>query len=180
MSLPQTRVSTENDAFQALVESHQGRIYAFVLSLVANPDVANDILQEVNLVLWRKSDEFTLGTNFIAWAFKIARYQVLTQRKKAARDSKRLVFDDDLLDTMAEEVEQTDEHHEKRSAALQDCLQKLPERQRNAVIKRYLHGVSVSQIADELKREPNAISQLLHRSRQSLLDCIRKTLRTPS
>tara|TARA_R110002096_G_scaffold54517_6_gene140562 strand:- start:146 stop:691 length:546 start_codon:yes stop_codon:yes gene_type:complete len=176
MSLSQSRVSPDNDEFLTLVEGHQGPIYGFVLSLIADPHVARDILQEVNLVLWRKSETFTLGTNFRAWAFKIARLQVLAHRKKLARDSKRLLFNDELLETVAAEAGEIDEAYEQRSQALQACLKQLPERQRNVVIKRYLHGVSVTQIATELRLQANAVSQLLHRSRQSLGLCIRKKL----
>lgn len=176
MSLSQSRVSPDNDEFLALVEGHQGQIYGFVLSLIGDPHVARDILQEVNLVLWRKSQSFELGTNFRAWAFKIARLQVLAHRKVLARDSKRLLFNDDLLETFANEAEEVDDGYEERSKALQDCLKKLPERQRNVVIKRYLHGVSVTQIATELRLQANAVSQLLHRSRQALSLCIRKKI----
>ncbi|MEM1293711.1 MAG: sigma-70 family RNA polymerase sigma factor, partial [Verrucomicrobiota bacterium] len=150
-------MSPDNDEFLALVERHQGQIYGFVLSLIGDPHVARDVLQEVNLVLWKKSKTFKMGTNFRAWAFKIARLQVLAQRKVLARDSKRLLFSDELLDTFASEAEEIDDSYEQRSTALQHCLKKLPERQRNVVIKRYLHGVSVAQIATELRLQANAV-----------------------
>ncbi len=180
MSLPQSHVISQNDEFLALVEAHQGSIYAFVLSLMADPHAARDVQQEVNLVLWRKSREFTLGTNFRAWAFRIARLQVLAHRKKSTRDSQRLLFDDHLLESIASQAEEAGDRYEERSIALQSCLKNLPERQRAVVIKRYLHSVSVAQIATELRMKANAVSQLLHRSRQALAECISNTITTPS
>ena len=38
---------------------------------------AEDVLQEANLVLWRKFDQYQEGTNFFAWACQIIRYEVL-------------------------------------------------------------------------------------------------------
>jgi RNA polymerase sigma-70 factor (ECF subfamily) len=60
---------------------------------------ADDILQETNLVLWSKQDEFTPGTDFRVWAFRVARYQVMAYRKRQSLD--RLVFGDELIDRLA-------------------------------------------------------------------------------
>ncbi len=56
--------------FVQLLTSHQARLYAYVLSLVADADQANDIMQETNTVLWVKSSDFEIGTNFSAWMRK--------------------------------------------------------------------------------------------------------------
>lgn len=66
--------------FLQLLTSHQSRIYAYILSLVFDRTQADDLLQETNAVLWRKAEEFETGTNFVAWAFQIAYYEVMQQR----------------------------------------------------------------------------------------------------
>jgi DNA-directed RNA polymerase specialized sigma24 family protein len=59
----------------------QGRIRAFIVSLMpGSPDVG-DVLQETNLSLWKSRERFQPNTNFIAWAFTIARLEVLHQRE---------------------------------------------------------------------------------------------------
>ena len=50
----------------------QDRLFAYILTLVPRRDVARDILQETNLVLWRRREEFVAGTSFVAWASKVA------------------------------------------------------------------------------------------------------------
>ena len=69
---------------QALTES-QNRLYGYIFSLVGEHHAASDILQECNLVLWRKFGEFRPESDFIPWAFAIARFQVLAH----LRDRKR-------------------------------------------------------------------------------------------
>ena len=69
--------SRSREAFVQLMTEHQGRLYAYVLSLLGDPDQANDVLQETNLVLWRNAGEFQMGSNFRAWAFRIAHFQVM-------------------------------------------------------------------------------------------------------
>ncbi len=49
------------DAFVQLMTEHQGRLFAYILSLLGDPDQANDVRQEANLVLWRSAGEFFSG-----------------------------------------------------------------------------------------------------------------------
>ena len=58
--------------FVTLLTSHQGRLFAYVLSLVGDADQARDVMQETNAVLWQKSADFEIGTNFSAWMIKTA------------------------------------------------------------------------------------------------------------
>ena len=153
-----------------LIALYQPRLHAYILSLVFDPQVAADILQDTNLILWKKAAQFTPGTNFKAWAFRVAYFEVKSHRRKAVRN--RLVFDDDLLDRVAEEASEKDERLPARRSALAQCLPKLPERQREIIILRYFRGMSVKAIAKEWDRKANAIGQLLFRARQNLLNCI--------
>ena len=77
--------------FVRLLTQHQRRVYGYILTMVVNWNDADEILQETNLRLWEEFDRFEPGTDFAAWAIRVAYYQVLTWRKK--RDRSRLVFD---------------------------------------------------------------------------------------
>ena len=66
--------------FVRLLTVHQPDIYVYLRSLVLDPDEASEILQDTNLVLWEKRDQFEIGTNFRAWAFQIARYKLLQHK----------------------------------------------------------------------------------------------------
>lgn len=161
--------------FSRLMNEHQGRLKGYILSLVFDPHAAADILQETNLVLCKKAGQFEVGTNFRAWAFRVAYFEVMRHRRKMGRD--RLVFDGNLVEMFAEEAEEEDEHYETRRRALAHCLRMLGERQRFLVINRYFKGDSVQQIALELGRDANAVSQALFRARKNLADCV--SLATP-
>ena len=50
----------------------QSRLYAYVLALPADPTSANEVLGETNVTLWRKAAEFQEGSNFGAWAVRVA------------------------------------------------------------------------------------------------------------
>ena len=160
-----------SDEFVELMTSFQGRMYAYILSLIADPNAANDILQETNLVLWRKSSEYQMGTNFKAWAFRTANFQVMAFRQRKMRD--RLVFDDDFMSTLTVEANNFDETYEERQKKLLSCMEKLPERQRDLIQRRYSVGASIKQMAEDLKSTANSLTQALFRARNNLINCVK-------
>ncbi len=160
--------------FVQLLTASQSRIYAYILSLVLEPSRADDILQCTNLVLWEKQDEFEPGSNFIAWSFRVAYFQVLAYRKQQQRE--RLVFDDDLLGDLARVASETDETFEARQRLLRRCLEKLNEYQRGFIRRRYAAGSSLEMIARQTGKQVNAVKQVLFRARRDLIDCIKAGL----
>ena len=85
---------------RSLVAS-QPRLYAYVVSLLHDPERAYDVLQQANVVMLDKADEFSdQGKPFLPWAFKVCYYEVLSERRDRGRC--RHVFDDDFLETIAD------------------------------------------------------------------------------
>lgn len=82
---------------------HQNRLFGYILSLLGDRHRAADVVQETNLVLWRKADGFLPGKEFLPRAFAIARFQVLAH----LRDQKRDRF---LLDTRLDEILSEESH----------------------------------------------------------------------
>ncbi len=120
----------------ALLTEIQLPLRLYVHSLLPGESSAQDVAQQANATLWRKRADFTLGTNFKAWAFSVARYEVLDFRKQQARDS-RLVFSAELEETFAEELAKRDDDLDQRPAALKQCLIKLRPQDRELLLHRY-------------------------------------------
>lgn len=154
----------------------QASLWAYVFSLLPDHVAAQDVLQETNLTLWRKADDFQAGTSFLAWACQAAYFHVLSFRRRMRRD--RLVFDDGVLaylaERQAERMAETGPHD--RLVALRGCLEKLPESFRGLLEKRYAPGGSVKELAESDGRSVAALSQVLYRVRDKLLSCIETTL----
>lgn len=167
----------DTDQFIHLLTASQNALYGYILSLLPDRSAAQDVLQEVNLTAWQKRGDFSLGTSFVAWASKIAYYHVLSHRRKRARD--RLVFDDDVLDYLAERQADRIAEVDRRAQALTRCLAKLPANQRELVAQRYAPGGSVQDIAAAAGRKVGAISQSLYLIREALRKCVEQTLARP-
>jgi RNA polymerase sigma-70 factor (ECF subfamily) len=160
--------------FLELYSSHYPRLQFYVTALLPTANDASDVLQETSMVLWRKFDTFELGTNFFAWACKIARFQVMKYRERQGRSAR--LFDTNLLETLA--VEACDENVVRGVPlqALENCLAKLSEIDRSLIRRRYQPGATVQQLAADIGRTANSLSKSLGRIRRTLLECIDRTL----
>lgn len=161
---------TDSAEFIQLLTSHQSRLYAYILSLVFDRNEADDVLQQTNVVLWRSANDFELGTNFVAWSFRIAYYQVLAHRKKQQRD--KLIFDDGMLSEIAQVASESDQTFQVQQRLMRECIQKLNERQRDVIQRRYRRGATLELIAEETQRKVNAVKQILFRARENLIRCV--------
>lgn len=123
------------------------------------------------MILWRKRDQFKLGTNFGAWMMKVAYYQVMDHRRKQNKQA-LFVDDENFLAELAEEAAMSTELTERQQEALQMCLQKLPQRQRDLVRMRYSEGASIKSVAEKIGSAATAVKQTLFRARGNLIDCV--------
>lgn len=179
-------MSPSRQEFVSLLTKSQKRIYGFIGTLVVNRNDAEDVLQETNLALWEMADQFTPGTDFVAWACKVAHYRVLKQW--AATKRLRVSLTPEAMNALAADAihesqlagmaaaEQFDAHRN----ALTACLGEVSARNRDLLLQYYEHGKSLSDIGLTIGRDSNAVAQLFHRVRAALRACIRKRLASAS
>lgn len=153
-----------------LVTQHQRRIFAYIYALVHNRHDAEDLLQETNQVICEKFNEFEQGTDFVAWACQIAYWRVRYWRQRHARS--KLVFDDDVLEQIAQTMSTMHPELDARHEALAVCLEKLHPRDRELIIARYEPDGSVREAAHRTGRSLEAAYKALSRLRKLLLDCV--------
>lgn len=162
------------DPFVKLLTAQQRPLFVYIYSLVGEEAGASDILQNTNEVLWSKRAEFTPGSSFAAWASRIAYFQVMDHCKRRKTD--RHLFDSELLGQVADAVTEVAQSTDHRLQYLDECLGELPAKQRTLVRQRYEPGVSVTDLAQQQGSTTAAVSQLLYRIRQRLMDCIEAKL----
>lgn len=163
-----------SEEFVQLFTQAQRQLYLFILSQVGRTQAAEEILQETNLVIWSKYLQFEPGSNFMAWVRQIAVYEVLKWRQKKSRD--KLTFSDEFVQSVAHSFEQTPLDIERRQQALQQCLSKLNEQDRELIEQRYQPGMTGKDVANSLGRPPNSVYQSLGRIRKLLLECVQRTI----
>jgi RNA polymerase sigma-70 factor, ECF subfamily len=165
------------EEFMRLLVRHQPQIYYTILALIGSWSDAEDVLQETIAVMWRKYDHFQPGSNFLAWALTVARFQSMSFIKRRAQlGSRHIWLSQRALEALARPIEARAATAEARAEALNKCLAKLPEHQRLLLARRYEEGATVKSIARNLGRTVQAVYKSLNRLHDVLLQCVRQTL----
>lgn len=162
-----------------LLNTHERALAAYVYALVNDRADAEDILQNSRLTMWKRFSDFSEGTNFLAWARKIALHQILNYRRSEKRKP-RYATDPAFLEAVAREIDQQSDHLQKRSEALRKCLTRLPDKQKRTILLRYYEDADISEIAQKTERTEGAVYRLLSRIRESLNECVTRQLRNTS
>ena len=146
----------------------------YVLSLVGNRHDAEDVLQRASVVMWRRFGTFEPGTDFIAWATTVAFYEARNFLRVAGRA--RVEFDDELLQTLADERAQQVRRWPARMEALEICVEKLEPAQRELVDAIYTRGVEPAEIARQQGRAVQTLYNKLNFIRRALAECVQRQM----
>ena len=149
------------------------RLRAYIRQLVPTRHDADEVLQDTSIVLWNKFSDFEAGTNFFAWACRIAHFQVLNYRRTKARD--KHVFSDALFEILAEETDEIVEFHDERTTALKLCFKQLSKKYQEMLIDVYFKKEKINAIADLIGTTPTALYKVLSRVRAKLRNCIEQS-----
>jgi len=160
--------------FVALFAAHDRGIYKHILMLLVDSTATQEVFQETSVALWRKFDEFQPGSNFLAWACRVAYFEVLNYRRERRRG--RLRFDDDLMQTLAEERLDGEDLLQARREVLPGCMDKLPPADRELVERRYASEETILELARRTGRQANTLYKALERIRRALMTCIENAL----
>ena len=161
----------QHDQFLRLYALHEVALHTFVRSLLPTRQEASEVMQEVIVALWQG---FHSAEEFRPWAFGVARNLVRMHLRRRVRD--RHVFDDELVNRLADLAMQQEPQHLTEREALESCLQKLPAEQRDLVLTAYTKDTRIDDFAQRRGQTAMALYKLLHRIRQALLDCVEPTI----
>jgi len=162
------------ELFTRLLVANQNRLFAFIFTLIQDRTAANDVLQEVSVVLWKKFEHFDPETDFAAWAMSVARYSVLEWRRAQKRNP--MILDEELLAKLADEAVSVSCEQDERIETLHRCIEGLSPAQRNLLVRRYVHNTSVVDIATHENHTRMAVYKRLNKIHAILLECIRRRL----
>lgn len=156
--------------FVEMLTSHQRDLYAYINTLLIGDVAASDVLQDTNLDLWARLNDFDFGRPFLPWAYGFAYHRVLAYRKTQRRS--RLVFSDEVVQLISDTYVSDPADADSRLGALRLCLNKLDSQQKQLVRDRYVARMSVKTLAARLGSTANQVSARLYRIRKVLAKCV--------
>jgi RNA polymerase sigma-70 factor, ECF subfamily len=169
-------LSTRNSEELAILwTKSQPFVASYISSLVPDFHRAEDVLQQVAVILVRKFDQYDPSQPFLPWALGIARREVLKQQRQRARD--RHVFSETFAEQLSATYEKMAGQYDGYRHILSDCFKELDERAKNALSLRYSDDLRPAAVADRMLLTPGAARVLLHRARESLRQCIQRHMK---
>ncbi len=144
----------DNEAFDTLLKRHQERIFNYILRIIKNEDIANDIFQEtfVKAILTIKQGRYTENGKFPAWISRIAHNLIIDYyRQEKSENLQSADLDDvdvlnrkELCEETIEDVIITDQIRED----VKYLIKELPHLQREVLKMRYYQNLSFKEIAE--------------------------------
>lgn len=162
------------DEFIRRFTTIQSDLRAYIVGMTPSRADADDVLQEVNLALWRKRDSYDPSREFLQWAFGFAMTEIRSFRGRSARS--RLWFSDSVLESLADSWPIDAAASEERRDALLACIQKLGSLERDFVTQYYGKQLSGQDLADSCDKPLSTVYKVLTRAREQLRECVRRAL----
>lgn len=164
-----------SDKYVSLLIANQKRILGYILTYVPNYADADDILQNTLSILWKKFDQFDPETDFVAYATKIAKYEIMNYFRKN-KNSKKLHFDDKLYEIIEDESASTSHLFNQRKEALKECFKEFSANDKQLIKMRYEQDLSFSKIGQRLLISPAGVFKKMASIHGRLIRCIRLRL----
>lgn len=163
---------------QRLFLQQTNRLRGFILGLLPDRAAADDVLQEVFLIVTAKAAEFQGGTDFLAWARTIARLKVLEQRQRRFPAAGQLT--DEAWDMLAQSAHEMDDFWDARREALERCLGELAPRAREVVQLRFSsERLSLENVALRMSWTVGSVKVALSRAKDVLWECVQRRMAIP-
>lgn len=170
-----TKPDNSNDEFVTLFREVHRELFGFIFAMLQNRADAEDVYQQTALVLWRKFSTFEPGTNFVAWAIRVAQFEIKDFVK--ARRRRKVFFSDEVLDAIAVQYQtESSDFAERRLDALARCIDKLSERDRRMLDQCYRVGRDYGNIARAEGKTVGAVYKAISRIRKALYHCVQRSL----
>jgi RNA polymerase sigma-70 factor (ECF subfamily) len=160
-------------AMQVLYGRHNVRVYRFIVRLTGNTTLAEDLVSEVFLDVWRQADGFEAKCQVSTWLLAIARYKALSALRRRS--------DDQLDDVMAETIEDTADdpetvvYNKDRSTLVQKCLAQLTPAHREVIDLVYYHEKSVDEVAQIVGVPAATVKTRMFYARNKMADLLKQS-----
>jgi RNA polymerase sigma-70 factor, ECF subfamily len=158
-------------AMQVLFARHQVRVYRFVLRLVRDQSVAEELIGEVFLDVWRQAGRFEARSTASTWLLAIARYKALSALRRRT--------DQELDDEKAATIEDPGDSPEvsvlkkNKGEVLRQCLTALTPEHREIIDLVYYHEKSVEEVAQIVGIGENTVKTRMFYARKRLSELLK-------
>jgi RNA polymerase sigma-70 factor (ECF subfamily) len=159
-------------AFERLYAATRAKLYGVALRILRRADLADEVLQETYLKIWRNAGEFNPRlASPITWMVAIARNGALDLLRKKTESS--IEDEPQAIEVSAEEVDPlANRHMSDELKRLLACMGGLDEEHRRVILLAYYNGWSREQLARKFDKPVNTIKTWLRRGLIQIRECL--------
>ena len=159
-------------AFDRLYAATRSKLYGVVLRILRRSDLADEVMQDAYLRIWRNAGEFDPGrATPITWMVAIARNRALDVVRKKGEAS--IEEEPQAIEAASEEPTPLARHEmTDQLRRLLACLGDLEEERRRLVLLAYYSGWSREQLAEKFETPVNTVKTWLRRSLLQIRECL--------
>jgi RNA polymerase sigma-70 factor (ECF subfamily) len=160
-------------AMQVLYARHNVRVFRFIVRLTGNQTLAEDLVSEVFLDVWRQAEGFEAKSQVSTWLLAIARYKALSALRRRTEEH--------LDDRMAASIEDTSDDPETmvytqdRNGIVKKCLTQLSPAHREVIDLVYYHEKSVDEVARIVGVPPATVKTRMFYARSKMADLLKQS-----
>ena len=170
-----TKHDDKESSYIRLLTANYVRIKSFIYSMLPNEADADDVMQEASIIMWKKFDSYVPNTDFTAWAVTIAKYKVLEFRRKNYSDN--VMLDSQVLELLAKDNLNIFEQAEERTEILMECVNSLPEGDRDFIKLKYSHGLTLKKLANSFGLSVTSAFRNSARIHGLLQSCVQRKMK---
>jgi RNA polymerase sigma-70 factor (ECF subfamily) len=157
-------------AMEQLFARHNVAIYRFIVRFTGDPSLAEDVVSEVFLDVWRGANKFRGSSRVSTWLFAIARNKAISAR----RYQPDFVEDDDSNTPSGSAIDvEADANQSSRRVLIRNCLMKLPPVQREVLDLVYYHEKSVAEVAMIVGIPSGTVKTRMFRARGRMVELLK-------
>jgi RNA polymerase sigma-70 factor, ECF subfamily len=161
----------ERLAMQVLFARHHVRVYRFVLRLVSDPTLAEDLISEVFLDVWRQANRFEGRAAVSTWLLAIARFKALSALRRRPDEE----LDEDKAAAIEDQSDDPETAMEKKDKGeiLRKCMTSLSREHREIIDLVYYHEKSIEEVAGILSIPENTVKTRMFYARKKLAELLK-------
>ncbi len=165
----------DEDAWSALVGTTLRPIYRLCASYAPSAAEAEELCQEVYFKLWENLHRYKAGSNFMAWAWRVAKNLIIDSYRRSRREREAAWLDPEIIDRLPaadDPHEQTERRQRLRLIA--SSLRQIPEELASLVLMRDFAGLSYKEMAEATDVPLGTVKSRLNRARLELATSVRR------
>ncbi len=158
--------------------AERDKLYSYIWSMVGDVHLAEDVFQELSLLVLEKEVDAEDGQQLRAWLRRAARFKALEALRTRNRGA--MPLDEAVLEKLEEcwarYDAMPDSDFNEALAMLRECMKLLTPNGRRVLLMHYAKGLRPREIARRLKSKVESVYQAISRAHQSLSQCVREKL----